>query len=77
MRRMVWAGASLMVLAACSGNSDPVGENSAGSIRTTAVGNVVAAIPSPTPTPDPLANDTLGVDPSANAASGADNMVAE
>ena len=79
MRRMVWAGASLMALAACSGSSDPVGENSAGSIRTTAVGKVVAAIPSPTPTPtpDPLANDTLGVDPSANAASGAYNMVAE
>jgi len=40
-----------MVLAACGASSDPVGENSAGSIKTTAMGNVVAAIPSPTPTP--------------------------
>jgi hypothetical protein len=51
MRRTIWAGTSLLVLAACSGGSDAVGENSAGSIRTTAVGNVVATIPSPTPSP--------------------------
>lgn len=51
MRRTIWAGASLMVLAACGSNSDAVGENSPGSIKTTAMGNVVAAIPTPTPTP--------------------------
>ena len=53
MRRTIMAGASLMVLAACSGSSDPVGENSAGSVKTTAIGNVVGTIPSPTPTPTP------------------------
>jgi hypothetical protein len=51
MRRTILAGTSLLVLAACSGGSDAVGENSAGSIKTTAVGNVVATIPSPTPSP--------------------------
>lgn len=53
MRRTILAVASLILLAACGRGSDPVGENSAGSIKTTAVGNVVAAIPSPTPTPTP------------------------
>lgn len=65
MRRTILAGASLMMLAACSGSSDPVGENSAGSIKTTAVGNVVATIPSPTPTP------AATVDPAVDNAAGA------
>lgn len=75
MRRMVWAGAGLLALAACSGSADPVGENSAGSIKTTAVGNVVAAIPSPTPTstPETLANDMAG-DPATDAATGGNAM---
>ncbi|MDB5678356.1 hypothetical protein [Sphingomonas bacterium] len=68
MRRTILAGASLMALAACSVSSDPVGENSAGSIKTTAVGNVVATIPSPTPTPT---SDAVSVD---NAASSLDAM---
>ena len=51
MRRTIWAGTSLLVLAACSGSPDAVGENSAGSIKTTAVGEVVANIATPTPTP--------------------------
>ena len=67
MRRTVLAGASLMVLAACSGSSNAVGENSAGSIRTTAVGNVVGTIPSPTPTPTPTF-DSSSIDSAANAA---------
>lgn len=70
MRRTVLAGASLIMLAACSGSSDPVGENSAGSIRTTAVGNVVAAIPSPTPTPDPSLDNAAA----AVATNAADSM---
>lgn len=52
MRRAILAGTNLLVLAACGGSQDAVGANSPGSITTTAVGNVVAAIPSPTPTPD-------------------------
>lgn len=51
VRRTILAGASLMALAACGGNSEAVGENSPGSIKTTAMGNVVATIPSRTPTP--------------------------
>jgi hypothetical protein len=46
------AGTSLLVLAACGGSQDAVGANSPDSITTTAVGNVVATVPSPTPTPD-------------------------
>ena len=57
MRQTILVGASLMMLAACGGSPDPVGENSAGSIRTTAVGNVVGAIPSPTPSPTAEASD--------------------
>lgn len=49
MKRLL--GVGLVVLAGCSGTSGPVGENSADSITTTAVGNVVAAQPKPTPTP--------------------------
>ncbi|THD37735.1 MAG: hypothetical protein E7773_01770 [Sphingomonas sp.] len=51
MRRITVAMIGLAMLAACSRDADPVGENSADSIKTTAVGNVVATIPSPTPTP--------------------------
>jgi hypothetical protein len=52
MRRTIWIAASLLMLSACGGGaSDPVGENSAGSIRTTAVGEVVANAATPTPTP--------------------------
>jgi hypothetical protein len=55
MKRMVLVGAVLIVLAGCGGSPAPVGENSADSITTTAVGNVVAAVPSPTPTPSETA----------------------
>lgn len=70
MRRTVWTGASLMVLAACSGSSDVVGENSPGSIKTTATGNVVGTIPSPTPTPTPTF-DSSSLNATANAADAA------
>ena len=73
MRRTVLAGASLMVLGACSGASDAVGENSAGSIKTTAVGNVVATIPSPTPTPTADAMNAADA-VAGNAADVADSM---
>jgi hypothetical protein len=77
MRRTILAGTSLLVLAACSGGSDAVGENSAGSIKTTAVGNVVATIPSPTPSPTattdavdatPMNGDDMMADGTSNAA---------
>jgi ABC-type glycerol-3-phosphate transport system substrate-binding protein len=71
MRRTILAGTSLLVLAACSGGSDAVGENSAGSIKTTAVGNVVATIPSPTPQVN--SNDA----PAMNAASAPATNAAE
>jgi hypothetical protein len=50
MKRVLLVGASMIALAGCGGSPSAVGENSADSITTTAVGNVVAAIPSPTPT---------------------------
>jgi len=65
MRRMIWAGASLIMLAACGGSPDAVGENSAGSIKTTAMGEVVANTATPTPTPTPTA---AAVDAVSNAA---------
>ena len=66
MRRTVWAMASLMVLAACGGSPDAVGENSSGSIKTTAVGEVVAT-PSPTATPTAESNATTSNDTAAAA----------
>ena len=51
MKRMLLLGAGLVALAGCGGSPGPVGENSADSITTTAVGNVVATQPTPTPTP--------------------------
>lgn len=51
MKRVLLVGAVLAVLAGCGGSPTAVGQNSADSITTTAVGNVVATVPSPTPTP--------------------------
>ena len=51
MKRVLLVGAILVALAGCGGSATPVGQNSADSITTTAVGNVVATVPSPTPTP--------------------------
>ena len=72
MKRLSAVGA-LVLLSGC-GNPSAVGANSADSVTTTAVGNVVATIPSPTPTPEQNAaadtslstpsNDTNSVLPS-------------
>ena len=51
MKRVLLMSAGLVMLAGCGGSQSAVGENSADSVTTTAVGNVVAAIPSATPTP--------------------------
>jgi len=51
MKRMLLVGVILTGLAGCGGSPAAVGQNSADSITTTAVGNVVASVPSPTPTP--------------------------
>ncbi len=51
MKRVLLVGVILTVLAGCGGSPAAVGQNSADSITTTAVGNVVATVPSPTPTP--------------------------
>lgn len=57
MKTWLMAGVALAALSGCSGSSDAVGENSAGSIKTTAVGEVVANIAAPTPTPTAEATD--------------------
>jgi hypothetical protein len=55
MRTMIGAmavmGAGLLLLAGCGKSSAPVGENSEGSIKTTAVGTIVGTEPSATPAP--------------------------
>lgn len=79
MKTWLMAGVALMALSACSGSSDPVGENSAGSIKTTAVGEVVANIATPTPTPTAEATDAAAnsTDAAADAADTAvDNAAA-
>ncbi len=48
MKTWLMAGVALMALSGCGGSQDAVGENSAGSIKTTAVGEVVGNIASPT-----------------------------
>jgi len=50
MKRVLLVGVVLAGLAGCGGSPAAVGQNSADSITTTAVGNVVATVPSPTPT---------------------------
>ena len=57
MKTWLMTGIALVALSGCSSSSDPVGENSAGSIKTTAVGEVVANIATPTPTPTAENND--------------------
>ena len=64
MKRVLLLGAILAALSGCGGSQTAVGQNSADSITTTAVGNVVATVPSPTPTPV------------ENAAAAADNVAA-
>lgn len=59
MRTWLMAGVALMALSGCGGGQDAVGENSAGSIKTTAVGEVVANAAEPTPTPAPVTGNTL------------------
>jgi len=73
MKTWLMAGVALVALSGCSGGSDAVGENSAGSIKTTAVGEVVANIATPTPTPTPEATDvaTNSADAAADVATDA------
>lgn len=79
MQRTIWAMASLTMLAACGGSAAPVGENSAGSIKTTAVGEVVANIATPTPTPAPTVEAAnaaaVATDDTADAADTAGNAM--
>jgi uncharacterized membrane protein len=51
MKRVLLVGVVLTGLAGCGGSPAAVGQNSADSITTTAVGNVVATVPTATPTP--------------------------
>lgn len=51
MRGAIIATGLAVLTAGCGKSSEPVGENSAGSIRTTAVGEIVGTVPSPTPIP--------------------------
>lgn len=79
MKTWLMAGVALMALSGCSGSSDAVGENSAGSIKTTAVGEVVANIAAPTPIPTAEATDVainstdVAADAATDAAETADN----
>lgn len=59
MKRVLLVGASMIALAGCGGSPSAVGQNSADSITTTAVGNVVATQPSPTPTENAAAADDM------------------
>jgi hypothetical protein len=61
MKRVLLVGVILTVLAGCGGSPAPVGQNSADSITTTAIGNVVATVPSPTPTSTPTENAAAAV----------------
>lgn len=75
MLRTIMASVALMAMSAC-GSPGAVGENSAGSIKTTAVGSVVDTIPSATPTAS--TNDTVTVNLADDAeAKSPDNMAAE
>lgn len=70
MRRTAFIAASLLLLTACGGGTPAaVGENSAASIKTTAVGEIVSNLATPTPTPTPTAET---VDPASNADVAAD-----
>lgn len=73
MRATIWAMGLAVLVAGCGKSSEPVGENSAGSVRTTAVGEIVGTVPGPTPTP---AIDTTAADDPAGAENAMlDNLV--
>lgn len=68
MRAIVGAAAAgLLALVGCGKHAEPVGENSAGSVKTTAIGTIVGTVPTPTPTPSGAA--------AGNAAAAADAAV--
>ena len=70
MRRTVLIGAGLLMLSGCGGDADAVGENSAGSVKTTAVGRVIA-------TPSPTATAMSEADSAMNAADAVANDAGE
>lgn len=63
MKRLLGCGA-LVLLSGC-GSPSAVGANSADSVTTTAVGNIVGTLPSPTPTPVIVDNSAMPIDSSA------------
>lgn len=73
MRAAILAMGLAVLAVACSKSSEPVGENSAGSIKTTAVGEIVGTIPSPTPTSN-AANDDATTANAADLDTAADNL---
>jgi hypothetical protein len=68
MKTWLVASVALITLSGCGGSQDAVGENSAGSIKTTAVGEVVGNIATPTPTPTAASNAAMSNDTAADDA---------
>lgn len=56
MKRL-WLGLGVALATTACSNQQTASENSADSVRTTAIANIVAAIPSPTPTATPEAGN--------------------
>ena len=73
MRAIVGAAAGLLALAGCGKSAEPVGENSAGSVKTTAIGTIVGTVPTPTPTPSGAAAGNAAAVDDADTAAG-DNL---
>ena len=76
MKRL-WLGLGIaLAMTACS-NQQTASENSAESIRTTAMANIVAAIPTPTPTATPDPGNTAALEPGADLSNMVSNLQSE
>jgi len=73
MKRL-WLGIGIaLAMTACS-NQQTASENSAESIRTTAIANIVAAIPTPTPTATPESGNLATPQSSSDLSNMASNL---
>lgn len=76
MKTWLIAGVGLIALSGCGGSPEAVGENSTGSIKTTAVGEVVAT-PSPTAPPTVESNVTITANDTVAAADASEHAATE
>jgi hypothetical protein len=73
MKRL-WLGLGIALATTACSNQQTASENSAESIRTTAMANIVAAIPTPTPTATPEPGNAAALEPGSDLSNMVSNL---